>query len=349
MKKPRICFVADHHCLKVVKQAIVLKAMGYEVHCVTTKNRAPEAYNSVSVYNGIDQFRDTIKNLKFDIWQCNNEPAWPTYTVREIHPKAKIVFDYHDSNKWRMKATQNEISGEKISWYNEEIAVMVADGIIVPSMACKKELQTRSKKPIIWLPPATPLTWYPTRAFGYFGGIVINGGMSMVKTYKDGHEDVDAWRNYTELVKYLVEKVEVYLYSPSWKADASDPLHNHYYNLGAHLGKLNVMELLRRLGEHTWNVVGNWQEHPSHVWQYSMANKFFEAIASGIPSVSFGCPEMDKMIEKYDIGIVVEHPDELLKRWDEHIEKRKNLYLCRRELSMEKFIGRSIKLYEEVL
>ena len=348
MKKPKIGFISDHHCLKVVKQATVLKSLGYEVHCVTSWNRAPEAYTSMSVYNGVDQFRDTIKNLNFDIWQCNNEPSWPTCAVREIHPKAKIVYDYHDSNRWRMKYTKEVNSGEKLSWYNEDIAVMVSDGFIVPSDACKKELRTRTKKPIVWLPPATPLSWYPTTACGFYGGAVINGGMSMVKTYQDGHEAVDAWRNYTALVKYLVEKVEVYLYSPSWKADASDPLHNHYYGLGAHLGKMTIAEMLKRLGDHTWNIVGNWQEHPSYVWQFAMANKFFEAIAAGIPSVSFGCGEMDKMIEKYDIGIIVKHPDELIERWDEHIEKRKNLYFCRRKLAMENFIHRSIKLYEAI-
>ena len=349
MRKPKIGFIADHHCLKVMKQATVLQSMDYEVHCVTSWNRAPEVYNSVSVYSGEDQFRNTVKNLKFDIWQCNNEPSWPTYTVREIHPKAKIVFDYHDSNRWRLNHNRIEHSSEKLSWYDEDVAVMVADGIIVPSEACKKEVKTRTQKPITWLPPAIPLSWYPTFTTGLWGGAVINGGISMAWTYKDGDENIDAWRNYTELVEYLVDHVKVYIYSPSWSKDASDPLHNHYYNLGAHLGKMNITELLKRLGEHTWNIIGNWQKHPSKVWQFAMANKFFEAIAAGVPSVSFGCPEMDRIIEKYDIGIVVKHPDELLERWEEHIEKRKNLYLCRRKLCMENFIDRTIKLYEEVL
>jgi hypothetical protein len=64
--------------------------------------------------------------------------------------------------------------------------------------------------------------------------------------------------------------------------------------------------------------------------------------------VSFGVPEADRFIQKYDIGIVVGHPDELVERWDEHIQKRKNLYLRRRELAMERFIGNLTKLYDRL-
>lgn len=341
-KKPKICFVAEHHCSRVAKEAIVLRQLGYEVHMVSSSLRFVEEYDSFSFYTDVDQFIRTVRDFrKIDIWQVHNEPAWPLWTLRELHPKAKIILDYHDSNRWRLYHTTAARTGEKLSWYNEDVAVMCADGFVVPSEACKKEVKTRTDRPVAFLPSATPLSWYPTRPYGFWGGVVIEGGVSM-----KGHDEIDRWRDYSELVKVLSEKSEVYIYSPSWGTDASDPLVNHYIDLGAKIGNMAPKELLNRLGEHTWNVVGNWQNPRARVWDFALPNKFFEGAASGIPCVSFGVPEADRFIEKYDIGIVIGHPDELVERWDEHIEKRRNLYLCRRELAMERFIGNLTKLYD---
>lgn len=311
---------------------------------VSSSLRWADEYDSFSFYTTPEQFISTVKDFrKIDIWQIHNEPAWPLYTLRELHPKAKIILDYHDSNWWRLYETKTARSGEALSWYNEDVAVLCADGFVVPSEACKKEVKTRTDKPVAFLPSATPLLWYPTRPYGFWGGVVIEGGVSM-----KANDEIDRWRDYTELVKALIQKCEVYIYSPSWGTDSSDPLANHYIDLGAKIGNMNPKELLKRLGEHTWNIVGNWQEKRARVWDFALPNKFFEAVTSGIPCVSFGVPEADKYIEKYDIGIVVQHPDELADRWTEHISKRKNLYLCRREFAMERFIQNLEKLYKEI-
>ena len=119
-------------------------------------------------------------------------------------------------------------------------------------------------------------------------------------------------------------------------------------NLGCRIQKMIPSMVFEKLGEHSWNIVGNWMGGPvkNKVWEVALPNKFFDAVAAGLPSVSFGVPEVDRFIRKHDIGITVSTPEELFERWDEHTEKRKNLCLYRRELSMERFIGKLTDFYE---
>ena len=173
---------------------------------------------------------------------------------------------------------------------------------------------------------------------------MIQGGHATEKT------GINKWRDYTEIYKALVGKCTVYAYSPTFKMQLDDPLTKHYEKLGVHIRKFTSHELIMTLGRHTWNLVGNWSSKGTPVaWDFILPNKFFDAIAAGVPSVSIGCPMVEALIKKHDIGIAVKTPNELIKRWDEHKEKRKNLMLHRKKYCMEKYIGALIDLYEEVL
>jgi hypothetical protein len=57
----------------------------------------------------------------------------------------------------------------------------------------------------------------------------------------------------------------------------------------------------------------------------------------------------EEIIAEYDIGIACKTTEELLARWPEHVEKRKNLMLRRRELAMERFIPALTSLYAKIL
>jgi hypothetical protein len=338
--------VTEHHCSRVVKEATVLRKLGYEVSVITMFVRDVSLYSSFSLYSTAEQFYSTIKDVKADIFHVHNEPHWMLYAVRETFPKAKILLDYHDSNYWRNPFTKVEKTSEPITWYNEDVVVECADAYVVPSWECKRETRTRvRKKPIVVVPAAVPLDWYITRPIDFWGGLVINGGVTANPANR-----LELWRDYTKIVKELTVDFDVYIFSSSWKSNAGDSLHNTYYELGAHCGKLTPQQLLKRLAEHTWNLVGNYvlDEEGSYVWKYSLPNKFFEAVAAGIPTVVFNCPEVAKIVERYDIGIVIQDPKELKKRWAEHSAKRKNLYMVRRKLCMENYIKPLLGLYDEM-
>ena len=339
MKKFNIAFVADYNCGRVKKEATALKDLGHNMILVTARDRFMEPYSTVCLYKSMEVFESTVMNLRkhVDFWHVHSDPLHQVQMIRSILPKAKIIASLHDSNYWYYGKQTVNIGKENIHWYEEDVAVMCADGFVVPSPEARKELKTRTDKPIIDLPPACPVAWNVNRTHGYRGGLVNEGGHVIGKRFS-----YDKWRDYTDIYKQLRGKREVFAYSPLW--GKNHELDDYYIQTGAKLAKFGFTELVDRLGEHTWNLVGNLGDHK--VFEYNIHNKLFDGLAAGIPSVVFGSKPSGDIVLKYDIGIVCKTVDELLERWDEHVEKRRNVWLRRKELSMENFIGRLVKLYE---
>ncbi len=347
MKKPKLAFITHHNCARVTKEAWVLKNLGYEIRLIShlPKEYDKSLYDSINYYETPEKFRSTIKLFfgKVDIFHVHNTPDWMAWTIRELNPKAKIILDVHDSNRWLFGEQTVDATGEKVIWYDEDMAIGCSNGLVLPSLGCQKEIKTRTSKPTTFIPPACPEDWYITKPQGFYGGAVINGGVSM-----DVINSGEIWRNYTDLCKALRGKCQIYMYTPSITARADDKLNIHYMNLGCRISKMMMSLVIEKLGEHSWNIVGNWLANNKKikVFDINMPNKFFDAVAAGIPSVSFGVQEVNRLIEKYDIGIVANTPDEFIERWDEHIQKRTNLAMHRRKLSMENFIGNLTKFYD---
>ncbi len=347
-KKLDIGFVTDPCCIRVVKEAIALRLLGHRVHLLAVTPRSTKCFTSVHQYGNARSLETSVKLMSqnIDIWHVHNEPTWPVVVVRNADPLKKIILDYHDSNYWRTVRERVEgIVEERMHWYVEDTAVGMVDGIVVPSPSCAEETATRFKGPIIDLPPACPLSEYRYFENEYMGGLVSQGGHCVSNEYK--LDNPEHWRDYTELYSALKGKIQVFAYSPSFTYDPQSEIDKHYLSLGVKLGKLSYNELMDALSRHSWNLVGNIVKVP--VWKYATPNKFFDAVAAGVPSAVFNCPEAAKYVEKYDIGIVCEKPEDLVKRWEEHVQKRINLWKMRHELCMENFIGRVEQLYYKLL
>jgi len=350
MKKPELAFVSQHTCIRAIKEATVLHQLGYNMHLIANKIGNTQFFKSTRYYQTTDEFETIVKEMgdKIDIWHVHNEPNWYAISIRKVLPKAKIVFDHHDSHHWRLKKGQTFFpEKEAATFYAEDVADLCADAFVAPSELCKADLKKRHKKPVAFVPSACPRREFRMKEFAVRAGLVLQGGT--VTTDQAKKERWQAWRDYTELLTELRGKAHIFIYSPNFftreKGDASE----HYRKLGCEVAKYPYDQMMDRLGEHSWNLVGNWQKESQRVWEYALPNKFFDAIASGVPSVVFGCPEAANLTKKYDIGLIASHPKELIKRWGDHIEKRKNLLMCRDELSMEAFIKNLTDLYDEVL
>lgn len=352
MAKPVVAFVTEHCCIRVVKEAIALKALGYSVRLIAGTPRSRTLFDTVSEYSDPHQLEVAVKSMAsiVDIWQVHNEPNWPASVVRSVLPdSAKMILDMHDSNYWRAPIDEiSQMAGLKMSWPREDMAVADCNGFVVPSQACKTELETRAgDKPIAVLYSAVPLGQYRFTEQEIIGGLVSQGG----HTTPDKGAVGEHWRDYTILYSALKDKYPIYVYSPSFTYNPEDPVDKHYRSLGVRLGKFNYDELLDKIASHFWNLVGNIQpeNHKQWVWNYAVPNKFFDAVAAGVPSVVFGCTEVKKIIDEYGIGIYVNTPEEFLAQKDDHQKYRNKLFRVRKELSMEKFIGNLTELYEKVL
>ena len=346
--KPEIGFVTDHCCVRVVKEAVALKQLGYNVHLFSKTLTSVNNFASVHYFNSPYQLEQAIKLTKehIDIWQVHNEPNWPPMVVRRVAgDAAKIVLDYHDSNHWRLEPG-HEITKtllEDISWFNESTCVKLADAFVVPSEPCATELKTRTTKPVVVTPSAANQMSFRYMEVPFMGGLASQGGHSISST--SSMPSGEHWRDFIELYSGLKGRRQVYAYCPSFTFDQNNPLDKAYSQTGARLGRLNYDELLDTLPRHTWNLCGNLSG--LYLWKnFALPNKFFDAIAAGVPSMVLNCGEAAKIVEKYDIGIVVNSADEMVARWGEHEEKRANLFKYRHELCMEALITPQTELYK---
>ncbi len=341
-----IAFVTEHTCIRVTKEAIALKLAGHNVHLISKKLLTPDWYESQMYIDCPKKVEEAARIYApfVDIFVVHNEPSWFAALIKKTVPHKKVVLEYHDSKYWYMDSDKEILlPNEKITWYEEDYTVDLVDGFIVPSQACLEEVRTRTDKPIAWLPPAALRNQYKWHANNFGGGLCSQGGHAVPGEYM---RPAEHWRDYTKLYKYLKGRCAIYAYSPTF-TDTEHKVAEYYKGLGAIVNVLSYDPLIDAIGQHSWNLVGNWITHD--VWKYSNPNKFYDALAAGTPSVVFNTASIKEIVEETKMGIFVNHPDELLERWGEHRECRKNVMLYREKYAMENFIGRAIDLYKEVL
>jgi len=324
-----------------MKEAIALKNLGHTVYLITNnKEITRQLFDLCIVYTNIKQLELAIKFVAphTEIFHVHNEPNYPATIIRELVPDAKIVLDLHDSNYWRIKPLPIM---PKYLWPDEDIAVECSDAMVFPSNAAMEDFKTRHDKPMIFLPAAFNLNQLRYKPTNCLGGIVSQGGHALPNEMES-----DNYRDYTKVYSDMASRgIQVYAYSLAF-ANSDNDLYKHYSSLGITLGYYFYEQMLSILNGHFWNMVGNIGGH--YVWNFSLPNKFYDACAAGLPSVNFSNPEVAKLIDEYDIGINVKDVEELIQRWPEHREKRKNLMLYRKELAMEKHIGKLETLYGEL-
>jgi hypothetical protein len=343
-----IVFVAPHCCIRVIKEAFALRELGYEIHLIWGGNiigplTSPDAmfmhtFKTISYFANNEQLEEEILHCSKNtlVFHVHNEPTWPVTKVRELVPDAKIVFDVHDSKYWMF---------DDDHYAEEDTAINFADAFIVPSDACKKDFTKRTDKPIVVLPPAVPYRWYRDGQEKPLGGLASQGGHTSSglshRTYRD----------YTELYSALKGFIEVYAYSAEFGTSGHPAIiqnTKYYSELGCKMANISYGNLLSSLGNHDWNLVGNYSKEPQKIYQYWHPNKFYDAIAAGIPSVVFNAPEVEKIVLENDIGIVCRTPAEFIKRKGEYKEKRHNLMMKRKRFSMENYIHVVDELYQSI-
>ena len=329
----KIIITTQHACGRMVKMCRALKNLGYELHLITNripKNEIP-LFNSVSYYSDEKDFKKALSLFSDkDIFHHHNESSWQATVIREVHPYARIVLDMHDSNYWRIEGMQ---------WFEEDVAMQCADALVFTSKSMQDTIE-KYDKPHIIIPSAILEEDFRYGAWHYWGGLVSQGGHSL----PTDENPLESWRDYTALYSLFKDKKQVFAYSPQWREGSK--LDNHYIELGAKLGVFSHNDLIDKMGRHDWSLCGNLRK--DRVWDLALPNKFYDAMAAGIPVMNFGCKEVATLINTFDVGINVETVDEAIERWDEHKSKRYKVHINRRFFTMEREIGKLEKLYEEL-
>ena len=331
----RIVSISNHCCVRAVKQAIVVGKRGFDIHLIS---RLMPDFSSVfstkTKFDSKDQLVGAIRlfNDK-DIFHVHNEPSWYVSLVKEIYPKAKVIYDVHDSNYWRVEGD--------FSWYEDDIASQLCDAYVFPGKLLQKKYPALDKPQVV-VPSANPETEFIYGPWNYIGGLVSQGGHVIIK--REG-TSLEAWRDYSELYTALKDKKIVAAYSPQFnKADKE--LNDYYEKTGATLKATDHSGLLQKMGSFDWSLCGNLGDAP--VWKLALPNKAFDALASGVPIMNINVPAVAEIIEEYGVGINVSSVEEMLEVWPQHIEKRASVLLNRKHLSMEHFIEPLLKLYKQL-
>ena len=331
----RIVAISNHCCVRAVKQAIVVGKSGFDVHLIA---RLMPDFSSVfttkTKFDSKDQLVGAIRlfNDK-DIFHVHNEPSWYVSLVKEIYPKAKVIYDVHDSNYWR-------IEGD-FSWYEDDVASQLCDAYVFPGKSLQKKYPALDKPQVV-IPSANPATEFIYGPWHYVGGLVSQGGHVSMKREST---DLEAWRDYSELYTALKGKKLVAAYSPQFKKGDKE-LDEYYKETGANLKATDHSRLLQKMGCFDWSLCGNLGDAP--VWKLALPNKFYDSMAGGVPVLNLNVPAVAEIIDKYDVGINVSSVEEMLEVWSKHIEKRGKVLLNRKYLSMECFIKPLLELYKSL-
>jgi len=328
----RITFIANHFCIRAVKQAIALNRRGHKIYGIGFRSpQVDDNFATLFRCKHIGQFKESIKVIdKFtDVYYVHTEPYYYVWILRELSKKP-IVLDMHDSMQWRMP--------QKFAWRSaeERSAITMVDALVVPSQKCKR--LTPTDKPIEVLPPYVNEQFIQYNCLEWIGGLVYEG-----RADKKSAKKFMRYCKYHELVDDCAkEGIPFYIYSP-WK----DQQQLNEYKNALTMPAEPYKKLLAKLGSHDWGLCGNTVK--TKEWNLAMPNKLFEYMAAGIPIVAINASEVSKFIKKYKIGITVKSIKELKDRWDERQECQNNVLKIRNQFTMEKQIGKVERLLKGVL
>ena len=336
--------------------AEALRNKGYTVF--GNANKIPygmHIYDNFLLWTNEKQFKANVKLLidngvRIIEWQ--NEPNVPAKWIYDVikdmnvQDKVKLVSNIHDSNMIRRKMTnKDEIEMFRVS----DAVIYVANpieeqlnqlyNINVPTMV----LYNYPTKSMI---DNTKIDWNkPRRGLVYEGGINAIGDTQEILITND----ILKYRNLFPILKQLVEYGnEVHAYAGN--ADA--------YATGQHLGIIlhqptPFNELLQEMTQYKYNLlIFNNKDKSEDQVNYTTANKMWDALAAGLPSLTCWCPEMEKYIRKHKIGLVFNDISEIGNTTHfEHTynELIENVKVKRQELVMENQIWRSENLYAKLL
>lgn len=344
--------IAGHACVRVQKMALPLLQEGHNVHLIAQKKPSLwEAYNTFSMWIDARHIIETIKLFEksnnVDIYHCHNEPSWFVTLLKE-RTKKPVILDVHDTFLTRVTPEQED--NMRDCGYNpvrimgeERTNFQIADGLIFVSPKVRDLVcdEFNLGQPNIVVPQYLPEMLYKYNFGHWMGGLTYEGKVQLPsEIIADQRNFGFDYCDYTQIAKDCKRVgMDFHLY-----AARNDKEFVNYYKDMAFLHKpVIIRELLGKISRHDWGLVGNSIDSPQ--WQATLANKFFEYIAAGVPVVSMNAGACSDIIDEYDVGITVGSIDELAERWGEHREKRNNLIKVRNEFTMERHLDDLVDFY----
>jgi glycosyltransferase involved in cell wall biosynthesis len=323
----------------------LIESGGHDVHLVANKwTSFSDNYATFGHWLEMGQLHNLIKlhAPTTDIFHVHNEPSWFVTMIKETCD-VPVVLDVHDSFLARTKPEDADENTVRIT--NEERNnFQLADALIYPSKSFGEIVSKEFKldQPTEVVHSSVPRRLYRYSTQEWLGGLVYEGKVQVntdnrvSKTFK--------YADYYELAKQCFDnELPFHLYAGKNDKDFV----NKYTDIAIIHDSYHFTDLLREVAKHDWGLVGN--IHHTQEWNVAMPNKLFEYIATSVPIVAMNAKECGEFVEKEGIGISVGSLEELMSRWTEHREIRKNLIKKRVKFSMENQISKLENIYRTVM
>jgi len=351
----RILIASKHQCIRCIRIAESLKSVGYEVDALTNKiSYGTDVFDKVYYWENEKQFRNHIYEMKnkYDIIEWENEPDNPLRWIKESlgeTKETKIIHNAHDLDNVRRGFIPIE----------ERFAFINADGAIFVSKPIKRicdELHSLNYPTIVLynyptqsMVDNTKIDWENVhkrpQTLLYEGGVNPIGDSQEIQQMNK----IFKYRNLFPIFQQLIEQGnEVHVYAGN--SDA--------YTTGQHTGvvlhpptKFDI--LLQEMTRFKYNLlIFNNEDKKQDQVNYTLANKIWDGLCAGLPSISCFCSEIEKYVVKHNLGWRFNNINDIgdCSSLDpEYMEKMKSIKKKREELIFERQICLTENLYAEVL
>lgn len=353
----KIGVLAKHHCIRCYRNAESLVNKGYTVYGNGNRESyGNEIYKTYFVWKNKKQFQESVKMMidaGVRIIEWNNEPDAPAVWAREVinsmgmKDKVKLVSNLHDLDLIR----KGFITVDERKMFN------VSDALVYVSKPIQKltnEMHTVSIPNIV-------LYNYPTQSMmdsveidwenaENRRGIVYEGGVNPLgnEPYMIEMNNVFKYRNLFPLFVQLISQGnEIHAFIGN--ADA--------YQTGQSTGVVlypptKFDKLLKELVKFKYNlIVFNNKEKTENQVNYTTANKQWDGLCAGLPSLTCYCNEIEKYTLKHNIGWRFDDLTDIgnCSHLTDYKEKLESVRQKRKELIFERQIWRVENLYAGLL
>lgn len=341
----RILLAAHHVCIRVIKRLRALKKIGYKVDGLGNRiSYGTDDFDTYSIYQNDDQLKNWLYDNKdkYDIIDYSNEPDFPVRVIKEaVGDSAPVITDLHDLDSVR----KGFIPKDEREMFN------LSDGLIYVSQPIQKitnKLHQYTKPNTTYYSYCNKDTIdYDPNLIHQRRGLVYEGGCNP----KDDQiqNQMFAYRNLGDILKRLVEM--------------GNEVHCYFGNLSAFdtLQDIGIIsyppqqydQMMQYLTRYRYGIlIFNNKDQKQDQVNYTLSNKQYEFLASGLPALACWCPEMMKQIDKWKIGFTFNDIEEIgncSQLEDKYLEVMDNIREVKEKLTAENFIWRIENLYAEVL
>jgi len=343
-----IAWVSWASCTRCMKEARMLAKAGHKLWYFgyaplqLSKDIDPnDIFVHMSQFNSPQLLQNLLIGLDFiDLVHVHNEPSFPVVIAKIVGHK-KVILDAHDlgvvRNGWENMSDTTRADLE---------AITQCDGLIVP---CNKYIEILEERGKLSIPTLELLSYnneedYVTpKEEEYLGGIVYQGSI-----YAPAQSHPLPYRIYDNVAKEIISmNIPFYIYP----AGGYVKYMPYYHSIGCKcMPSCDPASLLKNLSKHAWAFCGSPIEHRQ--WHLTLANKQFDYLSAGIPSIVYKADATAKFIKEHGGGVVIKDLKEIKDIYNDEklrTECVSEIMKMRKNHTMESQLTKLEQFYEKVI